>query len=289
MRILVTGATGLIGGTLVRRLRADHDVFAISRSVPGPIDLPIGRRIVSDFASGWRDTVLPKECDAVVHLAQSDDHRGFPQTARDMFVVNVDSTSRLLDWARRAGVRSFLLASTGGLYSPSDTPISEDGPTSFDGPLGFYLRTRRAAEEIAFGYSGQMRVLALRMFFVYGPGQRGSMLFPRLMRSVVEGTPINLDGDDGLRLNPMHVDDATGAISAVLAHDVSGVLNLAGPEVLSMRAVGGILGEAAGKAAVFAPSERRPENRIASIERLLGFYRPSIRLQDRARELVRPT
>ena len=61
-----------------------------------------------------------------------------------MFAVNVASTSGLLDYARRAGARAFVLASTGGVYDYHPDPIreSEQDPR----PTTFYFRSKRAAE-----------------------------------------------------------------------------------------------------------------------------------------------
>ena len=61
-------------------------------------------------------------------------------------------------------------------------------------------------------YQGEFVVVILRFFFVYGPGQSNEMLIPRLVKSVREGQPIALDGLDGLRINPVYVEDAVRAV-----------------------------------------------------------------------------
>ena len=138
----------------------------------------------------------------------------------------------------QAGARNFVLGSTGGLYGTSEQPVSETGdlpdqrsPDSF--------RRQRAAELLAQQYAGQINVATLRFFFVYGAGQPAPMLLPRLASNVRDGNPIFLHGDDGLRLNPIHVDDAVNAIRQSLQLTESRVFNIAGPEVTTPRAIGG--------------------------------------------------
>jgi nucleoside-diphosphate-sugar epimerase len=103
---------------------------------------------------------------------------------------------------------------------------------------------------------------------------------------VREGAPLKLDGADGVRMNPIHVDDAASAIAALLGSTLSGVVNIAGPDVLSMREIGGILGEACAKPASFEATGGTPASRIASTEKLRALFTPALRLRDRARELV---
>ena len=73
------------------------------------------------------------------------------------------------------------------------------------------------------------------------------MLMPRLVENVHAGRPITLQGDDGMRFNPIHVSDAARATISAAALKSSAVINVAGPEVLSMRGVGECIGAAIGK------------------------------------------
>ena len=129
------------------------------------------RWIDHDLADDLPDT-LPSAVDAVVHLAQSPAYKHFPEGAPDVFAVNVASTFALLDYARRASARSFVLASTGGIYDYSPAPIDEDAALA---PSSHYFRSKYAAEVLMESYADLMATIALRFFFVYGPGQRGML------------------------------------------------------------------------------------------------------------------
>jgi len=131
VRILVTGGTGFIGRHLIAELRKRHEIVALTRSEP-PEDVLDG--------VDWREQDLrdplrgfPDRVDGIVHLAQSPRYKEFPDGAEDVYAVNVQSTFRLLEWARTASASSFILVSTGGLYPFSDEPVSEDGPSGREG------------------------------------------------------------------------------------------------------------------------------------------------------------
>lgn len=239
-RYVVTGATGLIGRALVSKLCEFGEVFAVvraARSLAPPV-----KEVVLDLADPAFDRALPTQADAVVHLAQARAFAQFPDSARDVFDVNLGSTSRLLDWARRSGVRAFVFASSGGIYAPSPHPHKEEEPPAFTGRLGYYYATRHAAEILALTYAEYFTPIGLRFFFVYGPGQAANMLMPRLICSVIDRKPLQLQGNDGLRFNPVHVSDAVQAVLAAIGLDRSAIVNVAGPQVLTLRKAGEIIG-----------------------------------------------
>ena len=211
MRVLVTGAAGLIGRHLIEALRTHHEVHALHR--PGSPGEGSGARwIATDLTDRIFLDALPIGVDGVIHLAQSRRFRDFPEGARDVFGVNVESTAALLDWSVRTGVRRFVLASSGGIYGYGRDPFTEEHPVGSAGPLGHYLASKHCAELLSESYADHMTVTILRFFFVYGPGQRPDMFIPRLVGSIAEGRPIMLGGEDGLCTNPVHVTDAVSAI-----------------------------------------------------------------------------
>ena len=243
MTVLITGAAGLIGQRLVRKLTADCDVLALVRQQLPPKDGV--RWITADLASPEFVRSLPNRANAVVHLAQSAHYANFPDQALDIFHVNVASTALLLDWGRRAGITSFVLASAGGA-----------GRIPVPGRLAYYLATKRSAELLATAYAGEFHVQTLRLHTVYGGGQRPTMLMPRLIESVRSGAPIRLAGETGIALSPTHVDDAVEAIAGALRLEGSHTLDVAGPEILSLRAIGECIGRKLQRDPVFEVQPR---------------------------------
>lgn len=241
--IVITGASGLLGRHLVPLLTARGPVVAVGRTRPPE---PAGW-IQADLADPIDRSLLPASATTFIHLAQSEFFRDFPSRAGHMFAINVIALTTFLEWAVTAGVRTVVLASSGGIYGQGRGPFSEDDPSQANGELGFYLASKRAAEILASGYGGLMKVVILRPFFVYGAGQRSSMLIPRLIDGVRCGRPIDLKGEDGIRINPIHVRDAASAFAATLDLVAGTVINVAGPETLSMRQIGELIGKKIGR------------------------------------------
>lgn len=253
MKILLTGATGFVGGRLLPRLAERHDVFSLARR-PRPADVPDAVEwIEADLTRAFETARLPGRVDAVVHLAQSKRYREFPEGASDVFAVNVESTFRLLEYARIAGAEKFVFASTGGVYGSGSRPLSEEDRLN---PLNFYISSKYSSESFVASYRPLFNTVIFRFFFVYGPGQRG-MMVPSLLDRVATGETITIQGDPGIRTNPIFVDDATAAFEPALALGGSDLFNVAGDEVVTIRGLVEHMERAAGKTAeiVSAPGD----------------------------------
>ena len=232
MTVLLTGATGFIGRHLLQRLAGSQsqEVVAIARAEP-PAELAgLATWVRHDLARPLDRAALPAQVDTIVHLAQSPRYRDFPDGAADVFALNVAAPAELLDYARGAGAARFVLCSTGGVYGLNDERVREGHSVS---PLNFYLASKYAAEVLLVPYREVLQTIVLRPFFVYGAGQRG-MLVASLAGRVVRGEPVSVDGDPGLRVNPIHVRDAARAIAAAIALDGSEVINVAGDEAVTI-------------------------------------------------------
>lgn len=265
MRILITGAAGFIGHPLVEHLTQSHEVFGLSRRPSAP-----ARSIQMDLSEGLDVAALPPRIDAVMHLAQSEHFREFPERADHIYAVNVESTFRLLEYARRAGASRFILASSGGIYGYAKEAVVESAEPH---PPDFYLRSKQLAEILLFAYERYFTPIAVRPFFAYGVGQRPIMFIPRLVKNVLAGNPITLNPPDGLLVNPIHVDDAVKAFSAALTADFSGAINVAGPEVLSLGQIVRIIGGYLGREPVTERVAEAPGNVVGDVtlmSRVLG-------------------
>jgi UDP-glucose 4-epimerase len=228
MRLVVTGGTGLIGSRLLGRLAASNELFAVTRG-SGP-ELEGVEWIRQDLSQPLDPAALPGTIDAIVHLAQSERYRDFPEGAMDLFAVNVQSTAVLLEYARGAGASAFVLASTGGCYAPSPDAIAEDAPLATPGA---YFRSKRMAELLVENYAGQLGGAILRFFFAYGPD--GKRLVAQIANRILAGEEIVIEGDPGMAMNPIYVDDAAAAVEAALGLPQQATINVAGDEVLRVR------------------------------------------------------
>jgi nucleoside-diphosphate-sugar epimerase len=255
MRILISGATGFIGRHLTEFLAARHEVFAVTRQEP-PSQAPPGTHwVFQDLTQPLDLASLPARIDAVIHLAQSKFYRQFPEGARDVFGVNVYGTFQLLEYAREAHAQSFIQASSGGVYGYSYERFTETNPAN---PLNFYLSSKYAAELLTANYQRFFRTVVLRFFFVYGPGQT-RMLVPNLLRKVRNGERILVEGNPGLRINPIYIGDAVRVFEPALHLESSALFNVAGDEVVSITDLLSAIERATGEKAVIQYTDSRQE------------------------------
>jgi len=230
-RILITGASGFIGGHFLRSLQPHQEVIALGRSRPEGNYLVDVDWIQHDLTTPIDPHRLPSQVDTIVHFAQSRVYKNFPERAEDIFQVNVSGSFQLLEYARTAGVRQFIFASSGGVYQLSNKNIAENDPIQ---PLSFYLSSKYATEVLMRNYEPFFQRVILRLFFVYGPGQQQGMLIPSLVQRIKNNDMITVDGNPGMKINPIFVEDAARAVVSALNLRISGEFNVAGDEVVSI-------------------------------------------------------
>jgi nucleoside-diphosphate-sugar epimerase len=251
MKILVAGASGLIGTALVPALARTHTVHALARRDGPAVDNVHWHRV--DLAAPPETWQLPPEWDAAIYLAQSRGYRDFPAQAADMMAVNVHAPVALLDASRRRGATRFVLASTANVYGQSHRLLDErqDGIN----PTTFYASTRRAAEILALPFGAHLSVTVARLFTVYGPGQRSDTLIASLIERVRAGEPVVVHGDRGLLLSPIFLSDAVAALTRLLERTVSAgapaVVNVAGGEVAGLAEIASMIGTIVGREPVW--------------------------------------
>lgn len=262
--ILVTGAAGLVGRKVCGSLAGKGDaVLGLDRRgmfhhAPAPYE-----RIPCDLTESSFTSCLPDTIDVIIHLAQSERYRDFPDGALDVFRVNTQSTLELLDYGRKIGINQFVYASSGSIYGSGSAPLKENDPLPPPEEFSLYQASKYAGELLLNAFNGLFQGVVLRPFFIYGPGQRDSMLIPRLITRVRDSQPITLDGDDGILINPVYVDDVTRVIERIVARNLSGTINIGGPEVLSIRRIGEIIGTVLGIQPVFESHPRAQHPYIA--------------------------
>lgn len=285
-RILVTGAHGLLGRQVVSRLAEANTVWGLVRVLPSD-PVPGVQYIAIDLSVPWETRMLPQHLDAIVHLAQSRYFRNFPEQALDIFHVNLASTAQLLDYAWRIQAERFVYASSGGIYHNSEQYLEESFDLRKPDTLGYYLGTKLSCEALAFSYEAFMKIMNLRLFFVYGRGQKRSMLIPRLIDNIRYGRPISLQGETGPSLNPIHVSDAAAAVVAALSCTTSGTYNVAGPQVFTLRELCKEIEQIVEKKAIFESIPGKPPNLVGDIARMKIFLHvPTVRVSDGLRDLI---
>jgi nucleoside-diphosphate-sugar epimerase len=283
--ILITGCNGLIGNNLVEKLKQNNLIrlFGVGRS-----SLIIKNTFQIDLSKDWSDSILPDKIDIIIHLAQSEKFREFPESAQEVFNVNTNSTLKLLDYARKAGIKKFIYASSGGVYGNSPDEFNEEEPIFMCNDLGFYLSTKFCSELLVQSYSSFFDIDILRFFFVFGEGQREDMLIPRLINSVRNNIPINLQGNEGLKLNPIYVQDAVDAIISCFKLKGNTRINIAGTEILTLRNICEIIGSYLNKEPKFNIKTEEPKHLIADISKMKELLMtPKTSFSEAVRKLIK--
>jgi UDP-glucose 4-epimerase len=213
-RVLVTGGAGFIGRRLARSLAKEgHEVTVLDlrpfqdaeiASLIGDI------RVTSDVAGAVQPGV-----DAIFHLAALTSVVDTIKDPAGTYATNVTGTFNLLEAAREAEVKSFMLASTNAVVgNVGDAVITERAPMR---PLSPYGATKAAGEMLLSAYAGVYGIAACSMRFsnVYGPGMEAKDSFiPRLMRAARDGKGVQVRGDGTMMRDVIHVDDIVAAITA---------------------------------------------------------------------------
>lgn len=176
MKLFVTGATGFLGRAVVdAALEAGHDVRALVR---GPHHaLPDAVEAVEatfDDGPALREALSGQE--AILHLAGKVSRA--PEDAGAMHWIHVEATQKLLDAARDAGVRRFVLASTSGTIAIS--AVSRRAATERDTPdfevIGkwpYYTSKRLQEQEVLRRHErGEIDAVVLNPSLLLGPGDR---------------------------------------------------------------------------------------------------------------------
>lgn len=254
MRVLVTGASGLLGGAVARALAARGAHVRTLQRRPSGVDG------VEDVTGSVTDpAVVERAVDgvtAVVHLAAKVSLAGAPA---EFDAVNVGGTRTVLDAAQRAGVERFVHVSSPSVAHAGSSLVGAGaGPADPVRARGPYARTKAAAELLALardGDPGAPRVVVVRPHLVWGPGD--TQLVERIVARAARGR-LPLLGHGAALIDTLYVDNAADGIVAALdrAPEVHGrayVLTNGEP-----RTVADMIAGICGAAGVRPPAWRAP-------------------------------
>lgn len=249
MRVVVTGATGNVGTSVLEALAAEaavDSVVGIARRTP-EVQLDKVTWAAADVSSS--DLVaLFRGADAVVHLAWLIQ----PSRREDvMEATNVAGSGRVLDAVAAAGVRSLVYASSVGAYSagPKDHPVDENWPTG-GVPSSFYSRHKAAVERLLDHFEEarpDVRVVRLRKALVF-KREAAWGIRKLFLGRLVPGALLRPEHIPVIPLHPrlvfqaVHSRDAADAYRRAVVGDVRGPFNIAADPVLDGAELGRVLG-----------------------------------------------
>ncbi|MCY7326406.1 MAG: NAD-dependent epimerase/dehydratase family protein, partial [Microbacteriaceae bacterium] len=219
MRVLVTGASGLLGGAVARAIAgAGHEVRTFQRRPAGIPGITDSLGSVTD-PTAVADAV--RGMDAVVHLAAKVSLAGNPA---EFERVNVGGTRNMLEAASGLahglahGEPARFVHVSSPSVAHSGASIMGDGalPADPGAARGDYARTKAEAELLALAAdSARLSVVAIRPHLVWGPGD--TQLVQRIVDRARSGR-LPLLGHGAALIDTIYVDNAASAIAAALEH-----------------------------------------------------------------------
>jgi UDP-glucose 4-epimerase len=214
-RPLVLGGRGFLGQWLVAALRSEglapsvvDRAFEAMQAPRGSEDLVSGDVRSVNLAS----IIADRKIDVVFHLATA---AYVPPSIDDPITdlrQNVETTLAVLEAARRSDPRPLVvLASSAAVYGEAiSVPMSEDHRLS---PVSPYGVSKLTAEHYLALYSRLHGVpgIAIRMFSLYGPGQRKQVVYDLMCRAMNGEPPLTVLGTSGASRDLVYVQDAARA------------------------------------------------------------------------------
>ncbi len=209
VRVLVTGASGMLGAATARAL-ADrgHRVTVLQRR-PAGLGLP---EVLADVADADAVRAAAAGHDAVIHLAAKVNVTG-PWAAYER--TNVGGTRAIVDACRAVGVERLVHVSSPSVSHAGRSLVGVTAaPADPDGARGPYARSKAIAERLALAADGdRLAVVAIRPHLVWGPGD--PQLIARIVARARAGR-LPLIGRGAVLVDTTYVDNAVDALLAAL-------------------------------------------------------------------------
>lgn len=203
--ILITGATGLIGGCLVEVLmlnpKRDYHVYACGRNEQRAMER--FREFANDgtFHFIKHDIIRPLTSDVVfdyiIHAASDANPRMYVQQPVEVMKGNISGVSNLIEYGLKHGMKRFLYVSSGEVYGEGDgRAFTEDysGYVNCATPRACYPSSKRAAETLCVAYAAEYGadVVIARPCHIYGPHftESDNRVYAQFIRNVLRGENI---------------------------------------------------------------------------------------------------
>ena len=307
--ILVTGAAGFIGSSLVDRLLAlGHEVIGLD-NFNNFYDWKIKEKNLEDAKSSknfklYKGDIVNfrfvgklfknQKPQIVVHLAARAGVRPSINAPLLYKVNNVLGTVNLLKVSVGANVEKFIFGSSSSVYGNSKKlPFAENDPCfSIISPYG---TSKKAAEEFvgAFDKTYGLKTIILRFFTVYGPRGRPDMAPALFSKALKNSQPIIKFGDGQSSRDYTYIDDIVAGIVAAVDKDLYfEVINLGNNKPVSLDEFILTLEEIIGKKAIVLAGPKQIGDvektwaNIVKAKQVLD-WQPKIRLEDGLKEYIR--
>ncbi len=211
MRVLVTGASGMLGGATARALAARGDQVTVLQRRPSGLGLP---EVLADVADLTAVRSAVAGHDAVIHLAAKVNVTG-PVAAYQR--TNIDGTVAVIDACQASGVERLVQVSSPSVAHAGRSLIGAGAtPADPERARSPYAWSKAQAEQFALAAdSPALAVVAIRPHLVWGPGD--PQLIARIVARARDGR-LPVIGSGAVLVDTTYVDNAVDALLAALDH-----------------------------------------------------------------------
>jgi len=228
-KVLVTGGAGFIGSSVaIKCIQNGHEVVILDNLSSGSNKVlehleSLGvRAVIGDIRDPYSVQRAMHDCDAVVHLAAQISVPASIENPQENNSINAEGTQLILDYCKQFDVKRVVVASSAAVYGQgSRLPLREELAGDLLSP---YAQSKWNNEQqiIASRLDGQNTV-ALRLFNVYGPGQRSdggyAAVIPTFIDMMVNGKAPTINGDGLHTRDFVHVDDVAKLILTIIENE----------------------------------------------------------------------
>ena len=299
MRVLITGGAGFIGYHVSTLLaKKGYDVVVMDNGSRSSFLIELKKQGIELITADVRDIYtlwdITEKVDAIIHLAALIDVEESSRKPLLYHEVNVGGTLNVLHVALKRRINHLVIASSAAVYGePVSLPITESHPLN---PLSVYGATKLFCEIYSRIYNQMynLSVIVLRIFNVYGPGQRGrySGVISRFIENALNNKPLTIYGDGKQTRDFIYVKDVANAFLNSLRKDGFWIFNIGSGKPYSILEIAKVIKEITGSfSKIIYEKERIGDIRhsyadISLAKKELGFY-PSTRLEDGLKETIK--
>ncbi|MGZ8524617.1 MAG: GDP-mannose 4,6-dehydratase [Chitinophagaceae bacterium] len=310
--VLVTGGAGFIGSHLVDALllSGKYEVYCVDnfdnfydpaiklKNLEKASKDPHYHFIELDLrvtAPGILMNLFQSESfDSIIHLAARAGVRPSIANPALYYDVNVKGTLHLLEFARMAGIRQFLFASSSSVYGNNQNVPWKETDLQYQ-PISPYAATKLAAEDMGKVYAQLYNIhfVALRLFTVYGPRQRPDLAIHQFYNLIKAKQPVNLFGDGSTKRDYTFVSDIVSGIIAAINYKGEGydIFNLGNSMQVPLIRMINILEDCLQTKAMINWQDEQPgdvSQTYADISKASGLlnYHPKVDFEDGIRQFV---
>lgn len=265
--ILVTGATGLVGSSLVdvlmRNPSKDYQVYALGRNEKRAQTRFLRFKEDPTFHFLCGDVSLPLACDVpfhfIFHAASNGSPNFFANSPVEVMKSNLFGVSNLIEYGLAHDMKRFLYVSTGEVYGVNEAAVFDENSYGYVDILdtrSCYSSSKRAAETLAMCYASEYSadVVVARPCHTYGPHftESDNRVYAQFIRNVLNGDDIVMKSAGTQYRSWCYIEDCVSALLYILLKGKNGqAYNIADKtSVVTIRELAEMIAQIAGRKVV---------------------------------------